>query len=738
MTNDSTSDQVLRALHTYGLVDEGAGKYRADSPLRPGSNSHAFSLKIDGPEHGAWHDHVTGESGSLYELAEKLGIPTPKAAQPASTKRGYTGLADYAQAHGVTAQAYAAWGWTEAQRDGRPALEFPTASGPRWRFLDDQKPPFTSPAGYQPCWYGLGEAAILAQASGQPLVLTNGEPSVIAAQAHGVAAASITNSGERALPAPLLAELCAAWTGPILIALDCDAKGKAAAPKLAAQLQGAGLAASVVDLGGSAGFDLADFCRLHGLGSAAELAKRAQPAPSAPAQPSSLLIDANYTDAGNAECLVHVASDQLRYCHTRHKWLVWADSRWQIDDDGAARRLALDVVRERYTAAAQIRDLTRRTKAATWAIGSESSGRIKALLETAATMRPLTTTISAYDSDPMLAGVANGTLDLRTGALRPARRDDYITRALGAAHDPAATCPRWLQFMQEVFAGDAELIAFIQRAIGYSLTGDIREEVMFLLLGEGANGKSKFLEILRTLLGDYAEVSSFETFNAERKAEQTNDLAGLVGRRLVVAIETDEDRRLAEARVKSVTGGDQISCRFLYGEYFSYLPQFKIWLAMNHKPIIRGRDRGIWRRIRLIPFSQSFEANPDKELIVKLRAELPGILNWALAGLAAWRAQGLGYPAPVRDATEGYRREMDAVGQWLDEEAINETGEHLVASDAYNAYREWSQKRGERFPMTQTAWGRSMNERYRDTRKVVAGRKVTVYLDVRFRTIQDP
>lgn len=281
MTNDSTSDQVLSALHAYGLADEGGGKYRADSPLRPGSNSHAFSLKIDGPEHGTWHDHVTGESGSLYELAEKLGIATPKAAQLASTKRGYTGLADYAQAHGVTAAAYANWGWAETVRDGRPALQFPTASGPRWRFLDDQKPPFTSPAGYQPCWYGLQEAAILAQASGQPLVLTNGEPSVIAAQAHGVAAASITNSGERALPASLLAELKAAWTGPILIALDCDQKGRLAAPKLAAQVGG-----QVVDLGGSAGFDLADFCRLHGLGSAAELARRAQPAPSAPAQPA--------------------------------------------------------------------------------------------------------------------------------------------------------------------------------------------------------------------------------------------------------------------------------------------------------------------------------------------------------------------------------------------------------------------------------------------------------------------
>lgn len=269
----ATADAILNTLHAFHLVDEGGGKWRCNSPIRPGSNSHAFCLKIDGPEHGTWFDQVTGESGSLYELAAALGIATPQQpSAPVSSKRAYTGLADYAQAHGAQAGAYAAWGWAEATHQGRPALTFPTAHGPRWRFLDGGKPPFTSSLGYTPCWYGLAEAVVLAQASGQPLVLCNGEASVVAAQSWGVAACCITNSGERELPDPLLQQLQGAWTGAILIALDCDKKGRDAAPKLAAQVGG-----QVVDLGGADGFDLADFCHLHQGGAIAELVRRAIP-----------------------------------------------------------------------------------------------------------------------------------------------------------------------------------------------------------------------------------------------------------------------------------------------------------------------------------------------------------------------------------------------------------------------------------------------------------------------------
>lgn len=449
---------------------------------------------------------------------------------------------------------------------------------------------------------------------------------------------------------------------------------------------------------------------------------------------TSVLITAHHTDAGNAAALAAVYGDDLRYCHTRGKWLIWDSQRWKLDDDGEASRRALATIQARLQAAGQ-----QHRALARWSLVSESTGKIRALLEAASSRADLATTIDLYDRDLFLAGAPNGTLDLRTGQCRPSDRNDYLTMRTGAFYDPLATCPRWLQFLDEIFANDHNLISWIQRAVGYTLTGDTREEVLFLCYGSGANGKSKFLEVLGRLLGDYAATASFETFNAERRSEQTNDLAALAAKRLVTAIETDEDRRLAEARVKMVTGGDLITCRFLRQEFFTYKPQFKVWLAMNHRPIVRGRDRGIWRRIRLIPFTQSFEQHPDQRLFGKLVAELPGILNWALEGLMDWQRQGLGTCAAIDAATDTYRREMDDVGQWIEEEIIDDPQGVLVAVDGYADYHLWSRNRGDRFPKTMHAWGRVMGERgYQSARQLVNGRKVTVYRSVRVRQIGDP
>ncbi len=274
----STADRVLAHLQSYQLQEEQSGEWRCNSPLRPGADSQSFYVKIDGPEHGTWFDHVSGEKGSLYDLARRLGIALPQpqtqAAQP--TKRGYTGLADYAQAHGVPAAVYTRWNWQETTRDGRPALSFSTVTGLRYRFLDGAKPTFSHAAGYQACWYGLTEAITLAQMTNQPLVLCNGEPSVVAAQHWGIPACCVTSSGEKLLKQQQLDALKAAWSGLILVALDCDTKGRTASPKLAAQVGGL-----VVDLGGSQGFDLADFGFLHqgqSVQALAQLAASATPA----------------------------------------------------------------------------------------------------------------------------------------------------------------------------------------------------------------------------------------------------------------------------------------------------------------------------------------------------------------------------------------------------------------------------------------------------------------------------
>lgn len=256
----TTGEKLIQALQPYSIKQERGGRYRLNSPLRPGSNSHGFTLRIDPDgEHGAYYDHVSGEKGSLYQLAERLNIEVPR--QPATeTKRAYSGLEDYAQAHGISVDILRAAGWGEKIiYQERPALPFPTASGQRWRFIDGEKPYYKSVLDYKPCWYGLQRAIKLAIEHEQPLVICNGEISTIVAQHHGIAACAVT-SGEKEIPAYLLSELQAAWSKEIIIALDCDATGRDIAQKISNQLP----TAEIIDLGFADGGDLADFCKLYG------------------------------------------------------------------------------------------------------------------------------------------------------------------------------------------------------------------------------------------------------------------------------------------------------------------------------------------------------------------------------------------------------------------------------------------------------------------------------------------
>ncbi len=270
MTHHSTStaDRILEALRSYRLKDNKNGTYISDIPWRPGSDSRALSLKIKDGEHGTWFDFVTREGGSLYELAQKIGVSLPEREQPAmeNTKRKYSDLADYAQAHGIPAEALRAAGWAQTTKSRRPALCFPTASGSRWRFIDGEQPSYINPVGYVGAWYRLDSALDILSKADQPLVLCNGEISTVAAQWHGVAATCVSGGGEKDIPPALLLALQEHYPttrGPILIALDCDRRGREAAQSLETQLRGAGYTAHVLDLGGSHGFDLADFCALH-------------------------------------------------------------------------------------------------------------------------------------------------------------------------------------------------------------------------------------------------------------------------------------------------------------------------------------------------------------------------------------------------------------------------------------------------------------------------------------------
>ncbi len=420
-------------------------------------------------------------------------------------------------------------------------------------------------------------------------------------------------------------------------------------------------------------------------------------------------LKANMTDAGNAECLAFKCKEALRYDHTSNGWRLWDGQRWGFDSMKTSEQFAVKVVRARRDAY----NLDKNEDGWKFALRSENLRNVKNMLESAQRLDEFKTNIEQYDQNRMLACAGDYTLDLADVSARENRREDYITLKLGADYDANATCPRWIQFINELFPNKPEMVAYVQRAFGYCLTGDTREQQFFMCHGGGRNGKSTFLEVLGKLAGEYSGSTGFETFDADT-GEARGDLAELRGCRVVTVIESDEDKHLAEARVKSITGGDKIVARKLYAKPFSYKPQFKLWLAMNHLPTIRGADEGIWRRVHLIPFTQNFEGREDKTLGYKLiTTELSGILNWALEGLCQWHEQGLNPPDEVRNATLRYRADSDIIGQWIESNCVKGEDKQSASTTAYQNFRTWSTSVGisERFIMAQNRWGRRLNER---------------------------
>ncbi len=358
------------------------------------------------------------------------------------------------------------------------------------------------------------------------------------------------------------------------------------------------------------------------------------------------------TDLGNARRLAIRHGHDLQYCYPWNCWLIWDGQRWSRDDSGEVYRRAKDTVRGIYEEAHAAGDKV--DAVAKHALRSQQRERIEALIRLA--QSDLAITPDAIDRLPWLLNVENGTLDLRSGELQPHRRDDFLTKLAPVAFDPTALCPTWLRFLERIFCADDSLIQFIQRAVGYALTGDTQEQCLFLLHGTGANGKTTLLEAIRALMGDYARTADFATFLAKNHDAIRNDLAALKAARLVSASEVERGRRLNEPLVKQLTGGDRITARFLHAEFFEFAPQFKLFLAANHKPEIRGMDEGIWRRVRLIPFEVMIPTGQqDKSLGEKLLTELPGILNWLIAGCLAWQRRWLQPPDRVVAATSSYR-----------------------------------------------------------------------------------
>lgn len=441
------------------------------------------------------------------------------------------------------------------------------------------------------------------------------------------------------------------------------------------------------------------------------------------------------TDLGNAERFVARFGRDVRYLPAWKRWILWDGRRWAIDETLGITRLAKDVVRHMYEEAGQLETSAARKELVGWAVKSEQAAKLRAMLELVQAEPGIAITPAALDADPWRLSCRNGTIDLRTGELHPHRREDLITKIVPAPYDSVMECPRWMTFLDRVLAGDEALIQFVQRAVGYSLTGLTSERALFFLYGYGRNGKSKFLEVLRALLSGYASQADFTTF-IERKGDgPRNDIARLFGARLVTSSEVGEGKRLNESLVKTLTGDETITARFLHAEFFEYKPAFKLWLAANHRPVVRGTDDGIWDRVRLIPFTVRItDAEKDDQLLDKLVAELPGILAWAVRGCVEWQREGLGLPEAVRVATEQYRRDSDTLGAFLDEccELGMPTYEE-PATPLYEAYTAWCNRSGE-YQLTQTKFGTALEERGIGVKKR-NGKKVRVGIRLRYDAI---
>lgn len=441
------------------------------------------------------------------------------------------------------------------------------------------------------------------------------------------------------------------------------------------------------------------------------------------------------TDLGNARRLVRNHGTDIRYCHPWGKWLVWDDRRWCLDDSGAIMRRAKETTMSIYQEAGRVTDEEERKSLAKWALRSEAVSRLKAMIELAESEPGIPVSPDELDTDDWMLNTRNGIIDLRTGELCPHMREAMLTKLAPVNYDPAAECPTWVAFLERIMDGNEELISFLQRAVGYALTGDTREEVIFLLYGTGANGKSTFLETVQGLLGDYARQADFSTFLLKQNETVRNDLARLAGVRFVSAVELEPGKQLSESVVKQVTGRDTVTARYLFKEYFEYRPKMKIFLACNHKPIIKGNDHAIWRRIRLIPFNVKIpDEEQDKELDQKLKTEMPGILAWAVRGCLEWQEHGLGKPEAVQDATAEYRDEMDVLGEFFRDCCVLGDSLQAVSSELYREYMDWAQDSGIRRPMSQTMFSLRLAERGFERKRVTGGKVAWLGIGLRSST----
>ena len=407
-------------------------------------------------------------------------------------------------------------------------------------------------------------------------------------------------------------------------------------------------------------------------------------------------MDAGHNDLGNMERLVLRFGDKFRFTRATG-WLYWTGTHWAGDETGrineASYETAERILREiELVKGSSKEDEAVRESIRKWCKASKMQSKLRAMVSLAESDSTISVCVNAFDKDTDLFNCDSGTMNFSTLEFTPHNPNDLLTNYSPVSYIPNAVCPRWERFILEIMDGSREMADFLQRAVGYSMTGLTVEQCLFILWGNGSNGKSTFIEVLRYLFGTYSKASDFHTFVAKKWGVQSgpnSDIAKLRGARFVSATEGEQGQKLAESLIKQLTGGDTISACFKFKEPFEFKPQLKLWLSTQHKPEIVGTDEGIWRRIRLIPFNVHFAQDTTLQDI--LLAEAPGILRWAIKGFGQWRKHGLMEPQAVVDATTGYRAEEDVMLRFIQSDYLEIGGEHKCgAHDLYETYKKWA------------------------------------------------
>lgn len=418
----------------------------------------------------------------------------------------------------------------------------------------------------------------------------------------------------------------------------------------------------------------------------------------------------HFTELGTAERLLYENADNIRFCPELNIFLLWDGKRWRKDRDGGAKRLAIAMIKGLY----DVKSAPDPEAQLKWAKCCESRSKIESIVELLKALPGVPISINELDQEKYLVNCKNGTIDLKTGNLMTPNKMHNITHLLPFEYRPYnanTDCQRWIQFLCEITNGNTDLMKYLWKLAGLCLSGDTSEHLLNIFYGmKGRNGKGIFIQVMQDILGDLQCVLPFATFEPKNAGAIPNDIAMMAGKRLVVAQESNEGKRLDEAVIKTLTGGDALTGRFLRAEFFQFKPTHKIILTTNNRPVIRETSNAIWARLRLIPFEVSFEGREDKHLDEKLQKELPEIFSWAVAGFAEWQREGLEPPECIKAACKEYRAGEDTVQNFVDECCYTNENCTVAAKDLYDSFTSWAAKNGEK-PLSRRVFNDRIRQR---------------------------